>query len=780
MYIECLNIQSFGSLKNYSCSFSQGINIIEGRNEAGKSTLASFIKFIFYGLSSKSVSKGISEKRRYQNWEDDCAAGSLNFRTETGHYRIERAISHTKGNSKDNIKIIDLNTNTQIAEDVLNPGLYFFGVEEEFFVQTAFVSQLVGSRVDGQSVSAAIENMLFSGSEALNTKVAQKKLDEARIMLLHKNRKGGRVYDLEEQINELDKRKWNAISDSERVLEKRANLKDLQKQLEENKKDAIEYDDRIDRYEAKTLLDKYDAYRALEAELEDKKANKQALIDDFTYEGFLPDDSYIASLKSLDAEMDFINGEIKRCESEKEKLGEDRIDSEDITVLESLEAEGGISGLKEKMSLLFAKKKNAKLLGGFFTLFAIIWAAIGAVCIVFGSPKPLFDISSFEVGFLHIGIAVIVFGCLFLIFGIVFYAKAARFGKEYDMQLAKYEVGDEEALYQALEGCISRQKLQYAYIEEVRAIDKMLLEHLERYNRKDREAAALLEKWGRTYEGREDIDTTVSTVQNFNSSVVDIDMDIYRLEAQYEMAKKNVEGFDIDDVKAVYDRTERYGDISEVDYRVALNQSKIITDASEILINHIREEELELARLDATAENPAQIATEIECLNKERAELSKKHDAYLLANTMLDKASVILRNSIAPKLSMQASTLMRRATSGKYENIGVSNDLSMQYGVSELSSGYVTREMDYMSAGTKDLAYVALRIALINLLYSKTSPFLVFDESFSRVDDERFKNMLSIVNEYTASGAQVFILTSQKRDSIIADEAKISSNIIRL
>ena len=53
MYIESVAIESFGSYKNYACSFGRGVNIIEGPNESGKTTLGAFIKFIFYGLGKK-------------------------------------------------------------------------------------------------------------------------------------------------------------------------------------------------------------------------------------------------------------------------------------------------------------------------------------------------------------------------------------------------------------------------------------------------------------------------------------------------------------------------------------------------------------------------------------------------------------------------------------------------------------------------------------------------------------------------------------------------------
>ena len=64
MVIDRITIGHFGGVKQFDCSFTEGINLIEGRNEAGKTTISTFIKFIFYGLSGKTKSGGLSERRK--------------------------------------------------------------------------------------------------------------------------------------------------------------------------------------------------------------------------------------------------------------------------------------------------------------------------------------------------------------------------------------------------------------------------------------------------------------------------------------------------------------------------------------------------------------------------------------------------------------------------------------------------------------------------------------------------------------------------------------------
>ena len=52
MIIEKIDIKSFGGLSDVSLEFGESINVIEGRNEAGKSTIAAFIRYMLLGFGA--------------------------------------------------------------------------------------------------------------------------------------------------------------------------------------------------------------------------------------------------------------------------------------------------------------------------------------------------------------------------------------------------------------------------------------------------------------------------------------------------------------------------------------------------------------------------------------------------------------------------------------------------------------------------------------------------------------------------------------------------------
>ena len=65
--IQKLKINQYGKLKNKEIEFNDNINLIYGKNEAGKSTLLSYIVNSFYGISKTKKGKEYSDFEKYVN-----------------------------------------------------------------------------------------------------------------------------------------------------------------------------------------------------------------------------------------------------------------------------------------------------------------------------------------------------------------------------------------------------------------------------------------------------------------------------------------------------------------------------------------------------------------------------------------------------------------------------------------------------------------------------------------------------------------------------------------
>ena len=71
MKINKLKINSYGKLKEKEINFQDGINLIYGQNEAGKSTLIKFITNSFYGISKNKKGKEVSDFDKYKPWSGE-------------------------------------------------------------------------------------------------------------------------------------------------------------------------------------------------------------------------------------------------------------------------------------------------------------------------------------------------------------------------------------------------------------------------------------------------------------------------------------------------------------------------------------------------------------------------------------------------------------------------------------------------------------------------------------------------------------------------------------
>ena len=67
--ISC-HIENFGKLHDLTYEFSSKVNVINAENGYGKSTLAAFIKVMFYGFDNEKKRDVFeNERKRYSPWQ---------------------------------------------------------------------------------------------------------------------------------------------------------------------------------------------------------------------------------------------------------------------------------------------------------------------------------------------------------------------------------------------------------------------------------------------------------------------------------------------------------------------------------------------------------------------------------------------------------------------------------------------------------------------------------------------------------------------------------------
>ncbi len=142
MKINNLKINSYGKLKDKEINLKNGINLVYGPNEAGKSTLIKFIINSFYGISKNKKGKEISDFDKYKPWQGEEFSGKVEYELDdNSKYEIYRDFS--KKNPKIfNESMEDISKEFNIDK---NKGNEFFyeqtKIDEDLFLSTLAINQ---------------------------------------------------------------------------------------------------------------------------------------------------------------------------------------------------------------------------------------------------------------------------------------------------------------------------------------------------------------------------------------------------------------------------------------------------------------------------------------------------------------------------------------------------------------------------------------------------------------------------------------------------------------
>lgn len=154
-------------------------------------------------------------------------------------------------------------------------------------------------------------------------------------------------------------------------------------------------------------------------------------------------------------------------------------------------------------------------------------------------------------------------------------------------------------------------------------------------------------------------------------------------------------------------------------------------------------------------------------LQGKREELEEKGKALKLALETLEEASLEIRRDFAPLVNRKMSAVAAQITSGKYENLKVDNELLLKALAPE--TGDVV-PVSALSGGTVDQMYLAMRIALADVISSTTERLpLVLDEVFSQYDDVRTRETVHYLKDL-AQDRQILFFTCKAREVEMFEE----------
>lgn len=139
MTIHEIKIAGFGKHSNLEFNFNEGVNIIYGENESGKSTIAAFIRAMLYGLSGRGV---YSERKKYLPWDKSAKyGGEMSFEHKGVLYRITAEFAESK--RSDNVTLYNDTTGEIIpVEQAKTIGEVALGIPAETYDLSVYAAQL--------------------------------------------------------------------------------------------------------------------------------------------------------------------------------------------------------------------------------------------------------------------------------------------------------------------------------------------------------------------------------------------------------------------------------------------------------------------------------------------------------------------------------------------------------------------------------------------------------------------------------------------------------------
>ena len=221
MKINKLKINAYGKLKEKEIDLKDGINILYGKNEAGKSTILKFIINSFYGISKNKKGKEYSDYERYLPWSGEEFSGKLEYELNNKNkYEIYRDFK--KKNPKIfNEKMEDISKEFNIDK---NKGNEFFyeqtKIDEDLFLSTIVATQQeVKLEKSQQSVLIQkIANLVGTGDDNVSFKRAIDRINRRQLEEI------GTERSREKPIN-IVQRKIEMLQQEKQELEKYGDIK---------------------------------------------------------------------------------------------------------------------------------------------------------------------------------------------------------------------------------------------------------------------------------------------------------------------------------------------------------------------------------------------------------------------------------------------------------------------------------------------------------------------------------------------------------------------------
>lgn len=742
MRILELYAEEFGCLLERRFTFTDGLVIVEGENESGKSTLQALFRFLLYGFPRRAGADAEERDKRLSH-KGRRAAGAIRFLHGDEEYLLRRALILRGGKRElvsEELSITKLSDGSSVELGERSAGEYFLGMPWELYQSSFCARQTELDDVIASDTGGALGDFLFRGDESARIDKATDALVRARRELQYQRGRGGRIAELENELSAVKTALSKAYGDAVSLREKREAMAKYAKMKEDLSRDVALLEEKIQSARADEMLARFDAWHA--AEREESEAKRLFDEANAALAGTLGDESFLVRAHE----------HIEACERARSlyTVRADEVARVERTMAstpltsgaDAIEAAGGAVGIKTKLAAQGRRTRGFLWGAVASTLSAAVLVALAFV----------FHLILLAVGAAFVGGAI---GCFIG-------AAVARLGKR--ALLLTLGVSEEAALEVVLD----------RYDRSIEARAALLRERTDRLAQSEEAKRACIEADKVLFSHVEcagfarpttyaDAKRAVAEIEarrhNGMSQNTEKEQALARASAKRQAYENGLDPASEADWRARRaalpeagkDRAEL---ARELEFKRGAHES-----AASAYTNAATEAAAMAASMTAPAvlrEREREITGELECARF-------RYAAVTLAEEALREAGGQMRESVIPRVASRASALFAKVIGEEDRTLLIENDFSVRI----MTVGDVY-PLSHFSVGCRDAALLAIRLALAEAISEEPLP-LLFDEVTAHLDDKRAARFLRALHAYCKEGRQGVLFTCHGREAALLE-----------
>ncbi len=736
--IKC-KIENFGKLSDVSLDFAEGLNSVVKENGWGKSTLAAFIKVMFFGFDGERTLDAIkNERKRYSPWQGGVYGGSLTFETDGKRYTMTRIFGAKE--KDDTFELRDADTNLPSADFTEYIGEELFQIDGASFARTIYISQNDCKTETTDSINAKLGNLADHTDDINNFEAVINRFQDM-LNKMSSRRKTGSLAIRRNQISEIEQEVRMGVTVDQAIAELTASrdakrseylaLKDRQKELE-RKQEAVQI-----KKDLQAGREKYKMLCENLKERESELAQEQA-----HFPGVMPSEADLQmygqmSQSLLQLEQSAIHYHLQPEEEQQLKLPcprEEEIDKCLDIYPRVQELDKQIAA--EEAALQTAKatvaEKNNKW----------IWLLIGAVL---GATGVGLMVANMLVG----GLPLILVGLVCVILGFAGGKKKENSPFAQQEQRLQNLQKERTSLYEEISSYIS------SYVNQEEASESRVLITLQELRRRAQNGKSLREKAERYNQAKQDYEENKQKIVSYLSGLSILPTE--DLVGQFANLREHLKTYEkaqtlCQSTKAAKEEFEQNNDVSRYDGEEAMQTEESLADIGEKLhqiaqqleglhqdiLSYERQLEMQREKRDSISEKEEELAALQELQSQEQ----KKQELIGKTKELMEQAKAsFTQKYMAPIMNgFEKYYSILTGEAAEDYHLDANTHLTVeQYGMQ--------RETKFFSTGYQDLMGVCMRLALIDAMYQGEKPFIIMDDPFVNLDEEKTRGGLALLSE---------------------------------